>query len=92
MHINKIQINTQNIQLKSILSNITADTSHKESKSSTTTINTTNEAITCIRENDKNEQKQEQNTETKTNQCKNKYRNKNEVHLHLAKVYLKYIL
>ena len=34
---NKIQINTQNIQLKSILSNITTDTNHKESKSSTTT-------------------------------------------------------
>ena len=42
---NKIQINTQNIQLKSILSNITTDTSHKESNSSTTTINTMNETI-----------------------------------------------
>ena len=51
---NKIQINTQNIQLKSILSNITTDTSHKESNSSTTTINTMNETITCNRENDKN--------------------------------------
>ena len=30
---NKTQINTQNIQLKSILCNITTDTSHKESKS-----------------------------------------------------------
>ena len=54
---------------KSILSNITTGTSHKESKSSTTT-NTMNETITCIGENDKNEQKQEQNTETKTNQFK----------------------
>ena len=36
---NKIQIiNTQNIQLKSILSNNTTDTIHKESKSSTTII------------------------------------------------------
>ena len=59
---NKIQINTQNIQLKSILSNITTDTSHKESKSSTTTINRMNQIIICIGQNDKNEQKQEQNT------------------------------
>ena len=36
---NKLQIiNTQNIQLKSILSNNTTDTIHKESKSSTTII------------------------------------------------------
>ena len=34
---NKIQINTQNIQLKSILCNITTGTSHKGSKSNTTT-------------------------------------------------------
>ena len=60
---NKIQINSQNIQLKSILSNITTDTSHKESNSCTTTINTMNETITCNRENDKNEQKQEQTYE-----------------------------
>ena len=63
---NKIQINTQNIQLKSILYNITTDASHKESKSNTTT-NTMNETKTCIGEID-NEQK-EQNTEAKTNQC-----------------------
>ena len=31
---NKIQINIENIQLKSILYNITTDTSHEESKSS----------------------------------------------------------
>ena len=74
---NKIQINTQNIQLKSILSNITTDTNHKESKSSTTT-NTINENITFIEENDKNEQKQEQNTKIKTNQCNNEYQNDNE--------------
>ena len=29
---NGIQVNTQNVQLKSILSNITTDTSHEESK------------------------------------------------------------
>ena len=29
---NGIQVNTQNVQLKSILTNITTDTSHKESK------------------------------------------------------------
>ena len=75
---NKIQINTQNIQLKSILSNITTDTSHKESKSNTTT-NTMSETITCIGEKDKIEQNQEQNTETKTNQCNNKYLNENEI-------------
>ena len=69
-----MQINTQNIQLKSMLSNITTDRSHKESKSSTTT-NTMNETITCIGENDKNEQKQEQNLEMKINQCNNKYQN-----------------
>ena len=63
---NKIQINTQNIQLKSILYNITTDASHKESKSNTIT-NTMNETKTCIGEID-NEQK-EQNTEAKTNQC-----------------------
>ena len=63
---NKTQINTQNIQLKSILYNITTDASHKESKSNTTT-NTMNETKTCIGEID-NEQK-EQNTEAKTNQC-----------------------
>ena len=74
---NKIQINIQNIQLKSILSNITADTSHKESKSNTTT-NTMSETITCIEENDKIEQNQEQSTETKTNQCDNRYLNENE--------------
>ena len=74
---NKIKINTQNIQLKSILSNITTDTSHKESKSNTTT-NTMNETITCIGENVKIEQNQEQNTDTKTNQCNNKYLNENE--------------
>ena len=72
---NKIQINTQNIQLKSILYNITTDTTHKESKSNTTT-NTMNETKTCIGESDKNEQKQEQNTEAKTNQCN--YQNENE--------------
>ena len=44
---NKIQINTQNIQLKSILYNITTDASHKESKSNTTT-NTMNETKTLI--------------------------------------------
>ena len=65
---NKIQINTQNIQLKSILYNITTDASHKESKSNTTT-NTMNETKTCIGESDKNEEIQEQNTEAKTNQC-----------------------
>ena len=70
---NKIQINTQNIQLKSILSNIITDTNHKESKSSTAT-NTINEIITFIGENDKNEQ----NTEIKTNQCNNEYQNENE--------------
>ena len=69
-----MQINTQNIQLKSMLSNITTDRSHKESKSSTTT-NTMNETITCIGENDKNEQKQEQNLEMKINQCNSKYQN-----------------
>ena len=72
---NKIQINTQNIQLKSILYNITADTSQEESKSNTTT-NTMNENKTCIEESGKNEQKQEQNTEAKTNQCN--YQNENE--------------
>ena len=45
---------------------MTADTSHKESKPSTTT-NAMSETITRIGGNDKNEQKQEQNTETKTN-------------------------
>ena len=70
---NKIQINTQNIQLKSILYNITTDASHKESKSNTTT-NTMNETKTCIGEID-NEQK-EQNAEAKTNQCN--YQNENE--------------
>ena len=44
---NKIQINIQNMQLKSILYNITTDASHKESKSNTTT-NTMNESKTCI--------------------------------------------
>ena len=72
---NKIQINTQNIQLKSILFNITADTSQEESKSNTTT-NTMDENKTCIEESGKNEQKQEQNTEAKTNQCN--YQNENE--------------
>ena len=72
---NKIQINTQNIQLKSILYNITTETSHKESKSITTT-DTVNETKTCIGESDKNEQKQEQNTEAKTNKCN--YQNENE--------------
>ena len=72
---NKIQINTQNIQLKSILYNITTGTSHKESKSNTTT-NTMDESKTCIGESDKNEQKEEQNTEAKTNQCN--YQNGNE--------------
>ena len=72
---NKIQINIQNIQLKSILYNITTDTSHKESKSSTTT-NTMNEIKTCIEESDKDGQNQEQNTEAKTNQCK--FQNENE--------------
>ena len=62
---------------KSILSNITTDTSHKESKSNATT-NTMSETITCIGENDKIEQNQEQNTETKTNQWNNKYQNENE--------------
>ena len=70
---NKIQINTQNIKLISILYNITTDASHKESKSNTTT-NTMNETKTCIGEID-NEQK-EQNTEAKTNQCN--YQNENE--------------
>ena len=74
---NKIQINIQNIQLKSILYNITTDTSHKESKSSTTT-NTMNETKTCIVESDKNEPKQEQNAKAKTNECNNKYQNENE--------------
>ena len=72
---NKMQINNQNIELKSILSNITTDTSHKESKPSTTT-NTMNETITCIGENDKNEQKQEQKIETKTNPLGEKCPNK----------------
>ena len=58
---NKIQINTQDTQLKSILYNTTMDTSHEESKSNTTT-NTADETKTCIGESDKNEQKQEQNT------------------------------
>ena len=73
----KIQINTQNIKLKSILCNITTDASHKESKSSTTT-NKMNETKTCIGQSDKNESKQEQNTEAKTNECNNKYQNENE--------------
>ena len=58
---NKIHINTQNIQLKSIQYNITIDTSHEESKSNATT-NLMDETKTCIGESDKNEQKQEQNT------------------------------
>ena len=70
---NKIQINTQNIQLKSILYNITTETSHKESKSITTT-DTVNETKTCIGESDKNEQ--EQSTEAKTSQYN--YQNENE--------------
>ena len=74
---NKIQISTQNFQLKSILSNITTDTIHKESKSSTTT-NTMNETKTCIGESDKIKQKQEQNTEAKTTRCNNKYQNEYE--------------
>ena len=73
----KIQINTQNIKLKSILCNITTDASHKESKSSTTT-NKMNETKTCIGQSDKNESKLEQNTEAKTNECNNKYQNENE--------------
>ena len=72
---NKIKINTQSIQLKSILYNITTDTTHKESKSNTTR-NTMNETKICIGESDKNEKKQEQNTEPKTNQCN--YQNENE--------------
>ena len=71
----KIQINTENIQLKSMLYIITRDTTHKESKSNTTT-NTMNETKTCIGESDINEQKQEQNTEAKANQCN--YQNENE--------------
>ena len=74
---NKMQINTKNIQLKSIRSNITTDTNHKERKSSTTT-NTINKNKTFIGDNDKNEQKQEQNTKIKTNQCNNEYQNENE--------------
>ena len=70
---NKIQINTQNIQLKSILYNITTETSHKESKSITTT-DTVNETKACIGESDKNEQ--EQSTEAKTSQYN--YQNENE--------------
>ena len=71
---NKIQINTQNIQLKSILYNITTEASHKESKSITIT-DTVNETKTFI-ESDKNEQKQEQSTEAKTSQYN--YQNENE--------------
>ena len=48
---NKIHINTQNIQLKSILYNITIDTSHEESKSNATT-NLMDETKTCIGESD----------------------------------------